>query len=131
MNHEGRRVSPLKAFIRKIYHQLPIKFRYQFSTLVWKLLNQIKSIYSPVFPQVFIFKGLEKNSQLPLIFAYLGVPSQTQHYWAQASFAPGFQKHLLGRCFYKSIISFLKEKSQDCDFLLIECNRTNTALFFK
>lgn len=110
------------SLLKKIYHILPIKFRYRFSTKVWSFFYNIKKFFNPLYPQVFVFKGLEKNSQLPLIFAYIGQPSQTQEYWAQTVLAPGFQKLSLGRHFYSFIISFLKKNFLDCNFLVIEYN---------
>jgi hypothetical protein len=121
----------LKTFIRKIYHKIPSQFRDKYATLAWNCSDQLKRFFAPIYPQVFVFKGIEKNSQLPLAFAYVGSPSQTQEYWAQAALADGFQKHALGRCFWTSIIHLLRKNALDCNFLVIECNPWTLAQFSK
>ena len=123
--------TQIKIFIKKVCHKIPIGLRHRLTTLLWNYSHQLKKTFNPICPKVFIFKGLEKNSKTPLTFAYIGPPSQTQEYWLQATLDPGFQKHLLGRRFFKSIIPFLKENYLDCNFLLIECNPLTLAYFSK
>ena len=114
---------------KKIYHKLPIKFREWFSTLVWNFFAHIKRFYNPIFPEVYIFKGLEKNISLPLSFAFVGSLSQTQEYWSQTVLASGYQRQILGRCFWTLIIPLLRKNNIDCNFFIIECNTLTHSYF--
>ena len=115
--------------LKKIYHTLPLPLRQRFSTLFWKFFYSLKSNFNPFYPRVFIFKGEEKHSHLPLTFAYVGMPSQTQTYWVQAILAPGFQKRDLGRHFWHSLTPLLKK--EDCNLFLIENNFLTLPYFSK
>lgn len=120
-----------KTLLKKIYHKLPLKFRHLFSTLVWDFFDRLKKTINPLCPQVFVYHGVEKNSQWPLTFAYAGEPSQFEEYWVQAIFAPGHQKQMMGRHFWHTIVPFLKENSSDCNMLLTETNFLTLPFFSK
>jgi hypothetical protein len=88
----------------------------------------IKKIKNIIYPPVFIFEGLEKNSKSPLIFAYVGYDSQ---YWAQISLCEDFRKYDMSRHFVWDILSFIKKSPFKCDFFIIENQSLNLQSFCK
>lgn len=82
-----------------------------------------------IYPPVFVFEGLEKNSQSPVAFAYAGFDTRDTDYWAQAVLSTDYRKHSKGRHWVWDLRAFLEKDPSQCAFFLLEHNRLTLRCF--
>lgn len=112
----------LFGFLKKIHRSIPSRVQRFYMPWVAKWSYKIQKQINIFYPAVYIVKGLEKNSQFPLVFAYAGFDAQDLDYWAKAVLSMVYQKHRMGRHFFWAVRSFIKKGSFNCAFILQEHN---------
>ena len=113
----------LIGFFKKAHRNIPPRIQKLYMPFVSKWSYRLQKSVNLIYPPVFIFEGLEKNSQSPLAFAYAGFDTRDTDYWAQAVLSADYRKHVLGRHFFWNLRAFLKKGSFNCAFIFQEHNR--------
>ncbi len=107
-------------FIKKIHKKIPLRLKKLYMPLVSRCSYHLQRNLNLIYPSIFLFEGVGKDSGLPLKFAYAGFHMVDAQYWGETVLAEGFQKQKVGRVFFWNVTSFLKKNFNECHFLLME-----------
>jgi hypothetical protein len=116
---KGLVLATFRVF-NKLHQRLPSGIKQLCLPFVRKASNTIRKNLNLIYPSVFIFEGLEKDSGEPFTFAYSGFYDLDAEYWGQAILLQGHKRRLLGRMPIWRVASILETSCPDCGLALIE-----------
>jgi hypothetical protein len=119
------------ALVKRLYHSVPLTIRYRYSFFSWQFHYQLKRFFYPLFPELVVLEGQEKNSGAPITMAYTGSRVQARECWAQQMFMPGVKRHFVGRHFFLNIPPYLRRHFPDCNLFLSEHNSITQSFSLK
>lgn len=110
----------MKNFLKQIHHAIPLKIRNLYMPALSRVLYFFQDHLNAVFPPVVLYEGRERQSRIPLAFAYAGNIHQMHNYWDHCILDDEFKKLSLGRQFFLNVLPVVRKTSPHCGFLIME-----------